>query len=91
MVHLEAGKNEGGTVALIGELSILLVRVSSKLTSNSLCSPEYLELLLLLPLAPECCDYRYVSMVTVEVVLGIKPRALCMVGKLPVNGFLLTK
>lgn len=40
-----------------------------------------LELLMLLSLPPECWDYSYMLPCLVYGVLGIKPRALCVLGK----------
>lgn len=69
------------------ELRFFIQLFFSKIIS---CSPRYpwtfyvveeeLELLILLPPPPKCRDYRYAPLYLLYVVLGIKPRILCMLG-----------
>lgn len=42
--------------------------------------------LILLPLCPDCRDYRHVPAHLVSAVLGIEPRAPCMLGRHSTNG-----
>lgn len=46
-----------------------------RLALNILCSRELLELLVLLPLPPQCWEYSHVPLHWVYMVLGIEPRA----------------